>query len=180
MNFKYTYAYIYIYIYICIGIFKIHFCRGGTEVNFSSSGGALPPPPPGHPLATGLLYILAVPPLRIQAGYGPAEEPLITDDSVCIHQRNLRLLVTEIYRTRMNLSPPFMKEIFLEREIHYNLRATNNIYAHKPRTTTYGLDNVSSLGQNLWRDLQWHVKESLTVKHIKKDIKFWNFTCNSR
>ena len=108
------------------------------------------------------------------------EELLITDNSVSIHQRNLQLLVTEIYRTRMNLSPPFMKEIFVEREIQYNLRVTNNIYARKPRTTAYGLENVSFLGQNLWRDLPLHIKESLTVKHFKKYIKFWNFTCNCR
>ena len=67
-----------------------------------------------------------------------------------------------------------------EREIHYNLRVTNNIYAHKPRTTSYGLENVSFLGQNLWRDLPLRIKESLTVKNFKKDIKFWNFTCNCR
>ena len=47
------------------------------------------------------------------------EELLIKDNSVSIHQRNLQMLVTEIYRTRMNLNPPFMKEIFLEREILY-------------------------------------------------------------
>ena len=34
------------------------------------------------------------------------EELLITDNSVSIHQRNLQLLVTEIYLTRMNLNPP--------------------------------------------------------------------------
>ena len=44
------------------------------------------------------------------------EELLITDNSVSIHQRNLQLLVTEIYRTGINLNPPFMKEISLERE----------------------------------------------------------------
>ena len=108
------------------------------------------------------------------------EELLITDNSVSIHQRNLQLLVTEIYRTRMHLNPPFMKEIFVEREIHYNLRVTSNIYVRKPRTTAYGLGNVSFLGQNLWRDLPLHLKESPTVKHYKKDIKFWNFTCNCR
>ena len=59
-----------------------------------------------------------------------------------------------------------MKEIFVEREIQYNLRVTNNIYARKPRTTAYGLENVSFLGQNLCRDLPLHIKESLTVKHF--------------
>ena len=76
------------------------------------------------------------------------EELLITDNSVSIHQQNLQLLVTEIYRTRINLNPPFMKEIFVEREVHYNLRVMYNIYARKPRTTAYGLENVSLLGQN--------------------------------
>ena len=56
--------------------------------------------------------------------------------------------------------------------MRYNLRVTNNIYPHKPRTTVYGLENVSFLGQNLWRDLPLHIKESLSVKHFKKDIKF--------
>ena len=108
------------------------------------------------------------------------EELLITDNSVSIHQRSLQLLVTEIYRARINLNPPFMKEIFLEREIHYNLRVANNLYANKPRTTAYGLENVSFLGQKLWRDLPLHIKESLTVQHFKKHIKFWNCKCNCR
>ena len=60
-----------------------------------------------------------------------------------------------------------MKEIFVKREKHYNLRVTNNIYAHKPRTTAYGLENVSFLGQNLWRDLPLYIMESLTGKHFK-------------
>ena len=81
---------------------------------------------------------------------------------------------------KMNQNPPFMKEIFMDREIHYNLRVTNNIYAHKPRTTASGLENVSFLEQNLWRDLPLHIKESLTVKHFKKGIQFWNFTYNCR
>ena len=33
--------------------------------------------------------------------------------------------------------------IFLEREIHFKLRVANNIYANKPRTIAYGLENVS-------------------------------------
>ena len=42
------------------------------------------------------------------------------------------------YRTKVNLNPFFMKELFLEREIHYNLRVMNSICARKLRTTTYG------------------------------------------
>ena len=44
------------------------------------------------------------------------EELSFADNSVSINQRYLQLLVTEIYRNRMNLNPPFMKEIFVERD----------------------------------------------------------------
>ncbi len=44
-----------------------------------------------------------------------------------------------------------MKEIFVERKINYTLRATNNVYALKPRTTAYGLENVSFLDKSLKR-----------------------------
>ena len=59
----------------------------------------------------------------------------INDNSVSIHQQNLQLLVTEVHRTTLNLNPSFMKEIFAEREIHYNIRVINSVYARKPMTT---------------------------------------------
>ena len=56
----------------------------------------------------------------------------------------------------------------------------NSVYARKPRTTAYGLETISFLGQNLWRDLPLHIKKSQSVKHFKKHIKVWNFICNYR
>ena len=44
----------------------------------------------------------------------------MTQVNISIHQRNLQLLVTEIHRIKMNINPSFMKEIFVEREIHHN------------------------------------------------------------
>ena len=107
-------------------------------------------------------------------------ELLLNDNSVSVHQRNLQLLVTEIHRTKMNINPSFMKEIFIEREIHYNIRVMNSVYAHKPSTTACGLGTVSVLGQNLWRDLPLHTKKSQFVKRFKKHIKVLNFICNCR
>ncbi len=64
-----------------------------------------------------------------------------------------------------------MKEMFAERKINYNLRVTNNVYAHKPRTTAYGLENISSLGQIFGKTL--HLKESHSLKRFKNDVHFW-------
>ena len=80
----------------------------------------------------------------------------------------------------MNLNPSFTKEIFVEREIHYNLRVMNSVYARKPRTTIYGLESISFLGQNLWREFPWHIKKSQSVKRFKRRIEVWNFICNCR
>ena len=84
-------------------------------------------------------------------------ELLINDNSGSIDHRNLQFLVTEIYRTNMNVNPSFMKEIFVEREVHYKLRVMNSVYARKRRTTAYGLEAIGFLGQNLWRDLPLHI-----------------------
>ena len=45
---------------------------------------------------------------------------------VSIHVRNLQLLMTEIYKTRSGLSPPFMKDIVADRNTTYNLRHGND------------------------------------------------------
>ena len=45
---------------------------------------------------------------------------------VSIHVKNRQLLITEIYKTRPGLSPPFMKDIFAERHTGYNLMHGND------------------------------------------------------
>ena len=44
------------------------------------------------------------------------------DKSVTIHTKNLQTLMTEIFETKNNMNPPFMNEIFRERENMYNLK----------------------------------------------------------
>ena len=41
---------------------------------------------------------------------------------VTIHVRNLRILATELYKTKENLAAPIMHEIFEQTNIQYNLR----------------------------------------------------------
>ena len=36
------------------------------------------------------------------------------------------MLMTEVYETKYGLSPPFMKDIFIEQNIGYNLRHGND------------------------------------------------------
>ena len=56
------------------------------------------------------------------------------DNSTSIHDKNLQLLLTEIYKTLHNLNPSFMKEIFTERNTCYNLRNISYAYDMVPHS----------------------------------------------
>ena len=55
------------------------------------------------------------------------EKLLEMDNSVTVHKRNLQLLMVEIYKTKYNLNPSFMKQILEEKEMPYNLRCSDKL-----------------------------------------------------
>ena len=53
-------------------------------------------------------------------------ELLEKDNSTTLHNRNIQLLATELFKVNIGLSPPFMNEIFVENAHHYyDLRKKN-------------------------------------------------------
>jgi len=68
------------------------------------------------------------------------EDLLEKAESVSIHQRNLKLLATEIFKTQSNLNPSFMKQIFVQKDISYHLRSCRNTFALRPKTTGNGIE----------------------------------------
>ena len=53
------------------------------------------------------------------------------DNSVSIHAKNLQTLMIEMFKTKVNINPPFMKKVFCERTVTYNLRNNNDNFATK-------------------------------------------------
>ena len=43
--------------------------------------------------------------------------PMGQSNSISIHVRSLQLLMTEMFKTKFALNPPFMKDILIERSI---------------------------------------------------------------
>ena len=100
---------------------------------------------------------------------------------VSIHVKNLQLLMTEIYETRSGLSPPFMKDIFDERNTGYNLRHGNDTQLPKVHTTKYGIETVSFLRNRLWSTLPNIIKQASTLSIFESHIKCWTGeNCNCR
>ena len=59
---------------------------------------------------------------------------LIKSNSMSVHQRNLQLLLIEIYKSINNLNPSFMAEVFVINVGPYNLRSSTNLVLPKART----------------------------------------------
>ena len=73
---------------------------------------------------------------KITTNFGCLLEP-----STVAHYRN--------YNTKCGLNPPFMKEIFLQRNINYSLRRGAQL--PKVRTTSLGVELIAYLGNKLWQ-----------------------------
>ena len=106
---------------------------------------------------------------------------LLRDNAVPIHIRNLQLLMTEVYKTKWELNPSFMKEIFVEKRSPYGLRGCHDLLLPQMRTTCNGLETISFRGCRLWQALPNDIKQSETLSSFKRRIKVWRgVECNCR
>ena len=95
------------------------------------------------------------------------EELLELSDSVSIHQRHLRFLVTDVYRSISYLNPKFMSSFFTHEEISYNLRKGQVLSLPPARSTYYGTDSVHFRGSLIWNNLPSHIKSSHQFVNFK-------------
>ena len=101
-------------------------------------------------------------------------------ESVSIHMRNLKLLATDIFKTRRNLNPSFMKQIFVQKDVPYHLRSCRNIVAPKPKTTGYGIESACFLGSRIWHAMPSSIKESQTLSNLKRKVQCYDFVCSCK
>ena len=109
------------------------------------------------------------------------ETLLKRDSSVTVHQRNLPLLMVEIYKTKENLNPEFMKDIFITNDMPYSLRSGNSLLQPSARTTNFGIETTPSIGHKLWQMLPNDIKTANSLAVFKNRIKTWKGEkCNCR
>ena len=78
-------------------------------------------------------------------------ELLDLDNSVTVYQKNLQVLVTEIYKVKNGIAPEIMKDIFELQNPWYNLRwSCNQFWRENIKTIHYGLQSARYLGPNIW------------------------------
>ena len=77
------------------------------------------------------------------------EKLLEKDNSVKTYVRNLRILATELYKTKENLAASIMHEISEQRNIQYNLRSQTDYQLGSVKTVNCGLRALRYLGPKI-------------------------------
>ena len=111
-------------------------------------------------------------------GCSSFEGLLMKAESVSIHQRNIKVLATEIFTTQSNIHRGLMKQIFVLKDIPYHLRSCRNIFAPKPKTTGYGTESACFLGSKIWHAMPSYIKESQTLSNFERKIERHDFGCS--
>ena len=95
------------------------------------------------------------------------KELLDKNKTVRIHQKNLQGLATEIFKTKLNISPEMLKELFSFNVRNYNLRSQSKLKQIKTNSAYFGSESLSSLAPKIW-DL---VPDNFKMKIHQKGLK---------
>ena len=101
------------------------------------------------------------------------EELLKKDNSVSIHQRNLQVLATELYKIKNNMAPEILNDVFQLRTSSYNLRTNSNFYSRPVHFVYNGTESFSFLGPKIWELVPEDIKKSGSLEVFKRKIKKW-------
>ena len=97
------------------------------------------------------------------------EKILASHNDISIHEKHLKHLTIEVYKSLTNLNPEFMWPFFKNKSIPYNLR-NGNIYILPPaRSSHYGINSVQFRGSLLWNNLPISVKELVLLKNSNRN-----------
>ena len=99
------------------------------------------------------------------------DNPLQLNNNVSLHQRHLRFLLTEIYKSTGTLNPQFMWSYVKYRKVPYNLMQGPVLFIPPARSTIYGTNSVHFLGSLICNRLTNLVKSSWSISEFKNVIK---------
>ena len=100
------------------------------------------------------------------------DELLRKEGCMTIHERNIQMLGTEIYKTLNGYAPKIMEEVF---QIKENLRYCTRFpfKSRNVRTVAYGTETLSFIGPKIWSLIPDDIKLSASLSEFKRKIKLW-------
>ena len=101
------------------------------------------------------------------------QQLLKQNKSVSIHQRNLQILATEIFKTKNGLNPEMMEDVSKFKSLAYIYRNAETLNRSNVNSVKYGTETITSLGAKIWKILLNDYKELRSLSKSKSTIKNW-------
>ena len=99
------------------------------------------------------------------------KELLRKDSSLTIHQRNLKLLVTKMFKVKIRCAPDIMKVIFEIDNRNYNFRHDFLIKRCNTRSVNYGTETAFFIGPKTWNTYPSSCKDATSLKSFRVNLK---------
>ena len=102
------------------------------------------------------------------------DELLKKDNSLTFHHRNIHHVATEMYKVKHDLSPPFMKEIFIHKSNEKGTRSGDTFVRPNVDTVYKGEQSLRCFGPIVWNSmLPEKLKSCKSLSEFKSRIRFW-------
>ena len=92
--------------------------------------------------------------------------------SVSINHRNMKALVSEMFKAKNNIAPEVMKELFVPKINLYDVRNNNSFQRRRVNSVWNGIESVSYVGPKIWDLVRTEIKKSECLNAFKFKIKF--------
>ena len=89
-----------------------------------------------------------------------------------IHIRNLKFLLTEVYKFLNGLSPPIMNEVFQTNDCPYDLRNPRILASKHKSTIKYGINIIAFRRPQIWQNVPLEIRNSESLSLFKSNIKW--------
>ena len=90
---------------------------------------------------------------------------------VSIHQKNLQILNTEIFKTKNRFNPVIIENVFKFKNLTYNFRNAETLNRSNINSVKYETEAITSLGAKMWKILPNDYKELTSLLTFKSKIK---------
>ena len=109
------------------------------------------------------------------------EHLLQANNEITTHQRNLQVLMVEVFKIINGFAPPIMEDFFLFHENTDNIRNFQMTSNESKKTLRHGLETVKYRTPLLWVNLPEKYKTATSLNSFKTKIKIWKCdTCVCR
>ena len=103
-----------------------------------------------------------------------------THKVISFHSQHIHSLLTEIFKTQHDLNPCFMKDLFKQKDVSFNLRTSNLLDLPKGNTVKYGSNSVFFRGALIWNSIPDKIKEVEKLRTFKSKLLDLGISCTCK